>query len=70
MLTLRRHDLLEAITLDQQFLVSLLPTMIIALFDVDDCTSNSRNTLSKCKCELYTSHVMVGGVANLYDDVR
>ena len=45
LLTLCRHYLLKAVTFDEQLLVSFLPAMIVALFDVDDCTSDGRNTL-------------------------
>ena len=42
---MRGHDLLQAVTFDEQLFVSLLAAMVVVLFYVDDGTPDCRHTL-------------------------
>jgi hypothetical protein len=43
--TLSRHDFLQTIAFDQEFLVTFQALGVVLLFLVDDCTTNSGNSL-------------------------
>ena len=64
--TLSGHDLLQAISFDEQLLVALLASVIVLLLNVDDSTSDSRNTLhdhvGQSTLQLAQSIVLVGTI--------